>query len=130
VTEWTHDITLVHSDFLDIVSEIVGPEIRQKSSREIFLAHPPCTPHFREYGFDSLAWRHREDYSSLLAEIWDACLFSNLRKHQGRCVPFYLNISPDYLVSGDIPVRNDYQGQRTRQLRFLVMGKLLQWLCK
>ncbi len=99
VTEWTHDITLVHSDFSDIVSEIVGPEIQQKSSREIFLAHPPCTPHFKEYGFDSLAWRHREDYGNLLVEIWDACLFSSLRKHQGRTRPFlpkYFSPLPDF----------------------------------
>jgi hypothetical protein len=130
VTEWTHDITLVHSDFSDIVSEIVGPEIQQKSSREIFLAHPPCTPHFKEYGFDSLAWRHREDYGNLLVEIWDACLFSSLRKHQGRSVPFYLNISPRYLISGNIPTGNYDKGGCLKQLQFFVMGKLLQWLCR
>jgi hypothetical protein len=128
VTGWTHDITFVYSDFLDIVSENVGLEIQQKSSREIFLSHPPCTPHFQEYGFDSLAWRHREDYGDLLVEIWDACLFSSLRKHQGRCVPFYLNISPRYLISGNIPTGNYHQAGRCRPLQYFVMGKLSQWL--
>jgi hypothetical protein len=130
VTEWTHDITLIYSDFFDIVSEIVGPEIRQKSSREIFLAHPPGASHFKEYGFDSLGWRHREDYNKLLVEIWDVCLFSSLRKHQGQCVPFYLNISPQYLISANIPTWNNGTWGRVRQLRFLFMGKLFQWLSR
>jgi hypothetical protein len=91
VTQWTHDVTLVHEEFLPILEQHVGKEFLQMSVRDLFLSHPPGWSHFKEYGIDTLAWRHETDYYRLIQSVWSACLAANLRKHEGYSVPFHLS---------------------------------------
>jgi hypothetical protein len=91
VTQWTHDVTLVHGEYLPVLEQVVGKDLLQMSVRDLFLSHPPGYSHFREYGIDSLAWRHESDYPRLLGKIWAACLNADQRKHEGYCVPFHLS---------------------------------------
>jgi hypothetical protein len=91
VTDWTHDLTLVRSDFLEVASDLFGNGIRDNNLREMFLSHPPGWSHFIEYGIDSLKWRYRTDYHELLIDIWKACQTANVRKHGSQGVPFHLS---------------------------------------
>jgi hypothetical protein len=91
VTQWTHDVTLVHEDFLSILEQYVGKEYLHMSPADLFLSHPPAWSHFKEYGIDTLPWRHETDYFRLLGKVWSACLAANQRKHAGYCVPFQLS---------------------------------------
>jgi hypothetical protein len=90
VTQWTHDVTLVHEEFLTILEQQVGKDFLQMSPRDLFLSHPPGYSHFKEYGIDSLSWRHETDYCELIGKIWSACLSADQRKHAGHSVPFHL----------------------------------------
>jgi hypothetical protein len=91
VTQWTHDVTLVHEEFLSILEQHVGKEFLQMSLRDLFLSHPPAWSHFKEYGIDTLPWRYESDYYRLIGKIWSACLSADQRKHEGHCVPFHLS---------------------------------------
>jgi hypothetical protein len=91
VTQWTHDVTLVHEEFLPTLQRLIGKDFFQMSPRDLFLSHPPGYSHFKEYGIDSLAWRYEPDYYKLTNNVWAACLSASQRKHAGHCVPFHLS---------------------------------------
>ena len=90
VSDWTHDVTLVHEDYFEIAIAVFGEGIRTKTLREFYLEHPPGYSHFAEYGIDSSAWRYRTDVHILLNEIWTSCMHANIRKHGHASVPFHL----------------------------------------
>lgn len=90
VSDWTHDVTLVHEDYFEIAIAVLGEDIRTKTLREFYLEHPPGYSHFAEYGIDSSAWRYRTDVHVLLNEIWTSCMHANIRKHGHASVPFHL----------------------------------------
>jgi hypothetical protein len=91
VTQWTHDVTLVHEDFRDVLERHVGKDFLTMSAAELFLSHPPGWSHFKEYGIDTMPWRYETDYDKLIRDVWAACLSANRRKHEGHCVPFHLS---------------------------------------
>jgi hypothetical protein len=91
VTQWTHDVTLVHEEFLPILEQHFEKEFLQMSPRDLFLSHPQAWSHFKEYGIDSLSWRYETDYCQLIKKVWSACLSADQRKHEGYCVPFSLS---------------------------------------
>ncbi len=91
VTDWTHDVTLVHEDFFEVAIAVFGEDIRTKTLREFYLEHPPGYSHFAEYEIDSSAWRYLTDDHILLKEIWVACMQANIRKHSHPSVPFHLS---------------------------------------
>jgi len=91
VTQWTHDVTLVHEDYLDVLEHHVGKDLLNMSATELFLSHPPGWSHFKEYGIDTLPWRYETDYFKLVRDVWAACLTADQRKHAGHCVPFHLS---------------------------------------
>jgi len=96
ITPYTHDVTLVKEEFIDVAADVFGRDIKKMSAREFYFSHPPFLyPHFREYGIDSLAWRYRTDYELLIGDIRNACLSANTRKHGDSSVPFHLAIGPD-----------------------------------
>lgn len=91
VTQWTHDITLVHEDYFNLAVGLFGNDINNKSARELYLEHPPGYSHFKEYSIDSLNWRYRTDYDNLLEEIKSDCEEASLKKHNGKLIPFHLS---------------------------------------
>ena len=91
VTQWTHDVTLVHEEFMEILEQHVGKDFLQMSASDLFLSHPPGYSHFKEYGIDSLSWRYETDYCRLIGKVWAACLSADQRKHEGYSVPFHLS---------------------------------------
>jgi len=91
VTPFTHDVTLVHEEFLPVLTQHLDADFLKMDPREVFLAHPPGWSHFQEYGIDSMQWRYQTDYFKLVKDVWQACITANQRKHQGKTVPFLLS---------------------------------------
>ncbi len=91
VTQFTHDATFVHEEFLPVLTQQVGNPFLQLSPREVFLSHPAGWSHFKEYGINTLPWRDETDHYKLVKDVWQACLTANMRKHDGKAVPFHLS---------------------------------------
>ncbi len=52
VTQWTHDVTLVHNDYLSFLENRLGKKLLTRKVSDLFLSHPPGWSHFKEYGID------------------------------------------------------------------------------
>jgi hypothetical protein len=96
LSPYTHDVTLVKEEFIDVAADIFGRDIKAMSAREFYFSHPPYLfSQFGVYGIDSSGWRYRTDYELLIDDIRNACLSANTRKHGDSSVPFYLAMGPD-----------------------------------
>jgi hypothetical protein len=92
VTYGTHDAVLLRDDLAPLLGSDAA--MHPAAVRERYLAHPPAQYfHFGEYGFDPMAWRYRTDYTNVAIDVWNACLMSSVRKHDGHALPFAFDVA-------------------------------------